>query len=37
MEDTGWAMMEAWIPVTEGRNSNDIEAFERAMKIVEDR
>jgi hypothetical protein len=36
MEDTGWAMMEAWIPIEEGKNSNDITSFERAMKVVED-
>jgi len=36
MDDTGWMTMEAWVPVKEGRNSNDIAAFERAMKIVED-
>ena len=35
-EDTKWQTLDVWIPVPEGKDPRDIEAFERAMKVLDE-
>ena len=35
VDETKWQTLEVWIPVPEGQNPKDVEAFERAMGVLD--